>query len=183
MIYPASMSDSPQTGRDDITRAHRARPSAEEIAQVLAQRTTATVGTLNADGSIHLAYVAFLYADGLVYFDTASVTRKARNVGDRRQASVLVQGRAASGRHLMVSGEGTARILRGTEAKAVNHRVREKYAKPDVVAGLNVVWDSLDDIAVEITPARWRSWTSAPLREITSTALGVTYRDIWLPEE
>jgi nitroimidazol reductase NimA-like FMN-containing flavoprotein (pyridoxamine 5'-phosphate oxidase superfamily) len=175
------MSDSPHDG--DITRAHRARPSAEEITHVLAQRSTATVGTLNVDGSIHLAYVAFLHADGRIYFDTASVTRKARNVEERPQASVLVQGRAGTGRHLMVSGEGTARILRGAEAKAVNHRVREKYANPDMLAGLNGVWDRLDDIAVEITPTTWRSWTSAALREITSAALGITYRDIWLPEE
>ncbi|MGE5829248.1 MAG: pyridoxamine 5'-phosphate oxidase family protein [Micromonosporaceae bacterium] len=175
------MTDSPEP--DDITRAHRAQPSAEEIAQVLAQRSTATVGTLNPDGSIHLAYVAFLYQDGRFYFDTASVTRKARNARKRPRASVLVQGRATTGRHLMVCAEGSARILRGAEATAVNHRVRGKYAKPDLLPGLNLVWDSLDDIAVEITPATWRSWTSAPLREITSDALGVTYRDIWLPEE
>jgi hypothetical protein len=56
-----------------------AHPTDGEIADVLAQRLVATVGTLNEDGSIHLAYVLFLHEDGRLYLETSSVTRKARN--------------------------------------------------------------------------------------------------------
>ena len=168
---------------DEITEAYRARPQPEEIAAVLTQRVTATLGTLNEDGSIHLAYVAFLHDDGHFFINTASVTRKARNAERRGWASILVQGRTSTGRHLMVSAEGHARILRDAEGKAVNHRVRAKYARPDVLDDLNRAWDQLDDIAVEIVPTRSRSWTSAPLREYTSAELRRPYRDIWLPDE
>ena len=80
------------------------------------QRVTATVGTLNEDGSVHLAYVIFLHEDGKLYFETSSVTRKARNVLSRPQATLLVQGSASTGRNLMVAAEGTARVIEGPEA-------------------------------------------------------------------
>jgi len=97
----------------DPKQVYRARPTPDEIAEVLAKRLVATVGTLNEDGSIHLAYVIFLHHDGRMYFETSSVTRKARNAERRGWASMIVQGRASTGRSLMVAGEGTARVLRG----------------------------------------------------------------------
>jgi hypothetical protein len=39
----------------DAEPVYRARPTPDEVAEVLAQRLVAAVGTLNADGSIHLA--------------------------------------------------------------------------------------------------------------------------------
>jgi len=90
----------------DATTVYRAHPTQEEIDDVLAQRLSAAVGTLNEDGSIHLAYVIFLFADGRLYFETSSVTRKARNAAARPQASMLIQGKASTGRGLMVAAEG-----------------------------------------------------------------------------
>jgi hypothetical protein len=74
------------TGRVDVNdaeRVYRARPTSEEIEEVLGQRLVATVGTLNEDGSIHLAFVIFLHEGGRMYFETSSVTRKARNAEAR----------------------------------------------------------------------------------------------------
>ncbi len=59
--------------QDDI---YLAKPTREEIDDVLTQRLTATVATLNPDDSIHLAYVIFLYESGKLYWETASSTRK-----------------------------------------------------------------------------------------------------------
>jgi hypothetical protein len=59
-----------------------------------------------------------------------ALTRKARNAELRGWASMIVQGRASTGRSLMVAGEGTARVLRGPEAHDRNHRLRAKYIKP-----------------------------------------------------
>jgi hypothetical protein len=95
----------------DVWRHH---PSDDEIADVLSNREVAALGTLNADGSVHLTYVLFLLQDARVYVETSSVTRKASNVAARPTAGVLVQGRASSGRNLMVSGEGDARVIRGS---------------------------------------------------------------------
>ena len=84
----------------DAEQVYRAHPTSEEV-------------TLNEDGSIHLAFVLFLHHDGRLYFETAPVTRKARNAARGGWASMLVQGRASTGRNLMVSAEGTARVLDG----------------------------------------------------------------------
>jgi PPOX class probable F420-dependent enzyme len=168
---------------DSMARAaavYRARPSEPEIADVLSQRLVATVGTLNPDGSVHLAYVIFEYRDGRMYFETSSLTRKARNAERTGHASVIVQGRAASGRSLMVSIEGAARVIRGVEAHEINHRLRAKYIKPEVLTEVDRAWARLDDVTVEITSRRQRSWTSAALYEETEMELSVPFDEIWL---
>lgn len=45
---------------------HRDRLTESETADVLAQRLVATIGTINPDGSGHLAYVLFEHHDGLL---------------------------------------------------------------------------------------------------------------------
>jgi nitroimidazol reductase NimA-like FMN-containing flavoprotein (pyridoxamine 5'-phosphate oxidase superfamily) len=166
----------------DAEQVYRARPTDDEIDDVLGQRLVATIGTLNPTGSVHLAYVIFDYHDGRVYFETSSVTRKARNAERTGRASVLVQGRAASGRSLMVALEGQARVLRGDEAHEHNRRLRAKYIKPDALPAVDSVWGRLDDVAVEITPSRRRSWTGAVLHAETQKELSVPYGEIWLDE-
>jgi hypothetical protein len=42
----------------DATQIYQVHPNPEEITDVLGKRLTATVGTLNEDGSVHLGYVA-----------------------------------------------------------------------------------------------------------------------------
>lgn len=165
---------------DESARVYRAQPHDDEMADVLGQRLAATVGTLNADGSVHLAYVIFLHADGKLYFETSSMTRKARNATERGRLSMIVQGRAASGRSLMVAAEGEARVLAGDEARRINHRLRAKYIKPSALADIDRSWNRLDDIAVALTPHRWRSWTGSVLHEVTSRDLSVPYEEAWL---
>jgi PPOX class probable F420-dependent enzyme len=158
------------------------RPTDAEIADVLAQRLTGAVGTLNEDGSIHLAYVIFLVEDGRVWFETSSVTRKARNAAARPTCSFLVQGTAAGGRSLMVAFEGTARVVAGDEAHAIQHRIRAKYVTEDALPALDRAWDALDDVAIEITPRRRRSWTGDALATQTESAMGRSYEEAWIPE-
>lgn len=162
---------------------YTAHPTDAEIDDVLGQRRAGAVGTLNDDGSIHLAYVIFLHEDGRIYFETSSVTRKARNLAARSTVSFLVQGTAASGRSLMVAFEGRARILEGDAARSVNRRLREKYIRAESVDAIERAWGSVDDLSVEITPLRRRSWTGSVLEAVTEDALGATsYDDAWLPD-
>jgi hypothetical protein len=44
----------------DARDVYREKPSQDEIDDVLEQRVSAAVGTINPDGSVHLAYVLFL---------------------------------------------------------------------------------------------------------------------------
>lgn len=47
---------------------------------LLRGRYVATFGTENADGTIHLIAVWYLFEDGSLFIATSSKTRKARNV-------------------------------------------------------------------------------------------------------
>jgi nitroimidazol reductase NimA-like FMN-containing flavoprotein (pyridoxamine 5'-phosphate oxidase superfamily) len=164
----------------DVYRHH---PNDDEIADVLSKREVAALGTLNADGSVHLAYVLFLHEEGRVYVETSSVTRKAANVEARPTATVLVQGRASSGRNLMVSGEGEARLIRGAEAQNLNRRVRAKYVVEEAQGPLERAWGRIDDVTLEIAPGRWRSWTGTLLHEAAAAELGsIAYEDVWRPD-
>jgi nitroimidazol reductase NimA-like FMN-containing flavoprotein (pyridoxamine 5'-phosphate oxidase superfamily) len=165
----------------DATDVYRAHPTQEEIEDVLGQRSSAAVGTLNEGGSIHLAYVIFLYEDGRLYFETASVTRKARNAVARPQASMLIQGTASTGRHLMVAAEGAARVVDGPEAEGINHRLRAKYIQPGALDAIDRAWGRFDDVAIEITPVKWRSWNGDLLHEETEKELDGSYADAWKP--
>ena len=158
---------------------YRAHPTQAEIDDVLGQRIVAALGTLNDDGSIHLAYLLFLYEDGRFLFETSSDTRKARNLAARGTASVIVQGRAATGRSLMVEAEGAARLVGVPEAHAANHRLRAKYILPDALDAVDHAWGPIDDVTIELTPRRWRSWTGTVLRDATEASTGRDYETLW----
>ena len=164
----------------DATTVYGAHPTQEEIEEVLGQRRSAALGTLNEDGSIHLTYVIFLHEGGRLYLETASVTRKARNMAARARATMMVQGSASTGRSLMVAAEGIARVIHGSEARDINHRLRAKYIKPGALDAIDRAWGRFDDVAIEITPRRWRSWTGDLLHEETEKELEGSYEDAWI---
>jgi Pyridoxamine 5'-phosphate oxidase len=166
----------------DAKQVYRAQPTPDEIEDVLSLRATATVGTLNEDGSVHLAFVIFLHRDGRLYFETSSVTRKARNIERRPQVSMIVQGRATTGRSLMVSAEGIGQILTGADARRINHLIRAKYIRPDALDEIDSAWNRFDDVAIEVTPGKWRSWTGSTLHDETQKELSFPYDDVWLPD-
>jgi hypothetical protein len=164
----------------DAAQIYRAGATDAEVDDLLGQRLVAAIGTLNEDGSIHLAYVIFVVEDGRLCFETASLTRKARNAAARGIATAMVHGRAeGSGRSLMVSLEGTARVLEGDEARAVNHRIRQKYLVDDAVDTVDRAWDQIDDVAIEITPVRRRTWVGDALHVATERATGLDYESLW----
>jgi nitroimidazol reductase NimA-like FMN-containing flavoprotein (pyridoxamine 5'-phosphate oxidase superfamily) len=164
----------------DAREIYRHRPTQQEIDEVLAQRLVSALGTLNEDGSVHLAYVIFLFANDHFYIETSSVTRKARNAAARERATLLLQGVGSEGRNLMVSAEGSARILRGDEAQETNRRVRAKYIRPEARDALEKAWGPIDDVSIEITPTRWRSWTGTLLHAAALEHLESDYQDAWL---
>ncbi len=161
---------------------YRVHPTQAEIDDVLGQRLTCALASLNEDGSIHLAYLIFLFEAGRFLLETASATRKARNIAARSTASILVQGTAATGRSLMVEAEGEARIIGLPEAHTVNHLIRAKYVQPDAVEALDATWGRFDDVSIEVSPVRWRSWTGTVLAETTEAAMGRSYEGIWIPD-
>jgi general stress protein 26 len=128
----------------------------ETAREALDAQLNAVIGTRNEDGSVNLAHTWFLFEDGRLYFETASSTRKARNVEARGDVSVLI-----GHPDIDVRAEGKGRLLRGDEAEDVNARIRAKYGTDDAQ---NTFFSSIDDCAVEITVDRWRTWGNAALR-------------------
>jgi nitroimidazol reductase NimA-like FMN-containing flavoprotein (pyridoxamine 5'-phosphate oxidase superfamily) len=167
----------------DARDVYRSHPTDAEIADVLELREVATLGTVNEDGSVHLAYAIFLHEDGRLYLETSSVTRKARNASRRGHASLLVQGRASTGRTLMVAAEGRARVITGDEAHEIRRRILAKYVKPEALAGIHRAFGRFDDVAIEITPVRWRSWTNTVLRREAEREIAGPYSEVWLPDD
>jgi hypothetical protein len=76
----------------DASDIYLAKAAPEKIEQHLKRPINATIGTLNADGSIHLAFVLFLWEGSKLYFETASMMKKARNVAARSTASFAIEG-------------------------------------------------------------------------------------------
>lgn len=168
----------------DAEAIYRAKATREEIEDVLTRRVSATIGTLNGDGSIHLAFVIFLYENDRFYCETSSLTRKARNVRDRPTASFIVEGQASSGRRIMAENEGAARLVEGAEALEINRRLRAKYITDGALDRVSNAWDEFDDVAIEILPGpRWRSWCGDLFSEETAAAMGGTTKGVWRSDE
>lgn len=161
--------------RAKAEHAYRANADQADIERHLERRLKCTVGTLNPDGSIHLAFVIFLWESGKLYFETSSVTKKARNVAANPTASFAFE----SGDGFMAMAEGTARLIEGDEALAINSRLRAKYLTDEAAETVGGAWGEVDDVAVEITPHRWRSWNSANFYELGAAAAGGLSSDRW----
>lgn len=162
----------------DASDIYLAKAAPEVIQQHLKRPINATIGTLNADGSIHLAFVLFLWEDGKLYFETASMTKKARNVAARATASFAFEGEG-----FMAMAEGVGRLIDGKQAHAINHRLRQKYLTQPAVDTVGAAWGTVDDVAVEITPTKWRSWSNDALSELGRQSAGnLVPSEWWVPD-
>lgn len=65
---------------DHCQGVYRSKATPEEIEDLLEQAPKLTIATLNDDGTIHLADVISYFEDGKVFFETSSITKKARNL-------------------------------------------------------------------------------------------------------
>ena len=62
----------------------------QELAEFLGEAQFARLGTLNADGSIHIAPIFFRYEGGQILMATQEPSRKVRNIKRDRRVSVLI---------------------------------------------------------------------------------------------
>ena len=134
----------------------------DAVRELLDLRLIATLGTTNDDGSIHLTPIWYLYEAGRLYLPTGSGSRKARNVLARPVVTVLVDQRQGE-RHRWASAEGTASLLGGADAKAVNERVRARYLTAAGESAYGQLIDAFDDVTIVVSPRRWRFWTPGVL--------------------
>ncbi|MFN8634309.1 MAG: pyridoxamine 5'-phosphate oxidase family protein [Chloroflexota bacterium] len=129
----------------------------DAVVELLGLRLTATLGTANGDGSLLLTPIWYLYENGRLYLPTGSKSHKVRNIRARPGVTVMVDQRQPTS-HRWASASGTAEIVGGDDAVALNARARARYLTD---AGEAVYGQHLavaDDVTIVVTPTHWRSW-------------------------
>jgi hypothetical protein len=94
--------------------------------ELLRGRYIAALGTENADGTIHLTAVWYLFEDGYLFIATSSQSRKARNIAARAKASLMVDVRKP-GAERGVNGAGKAELISGEQSEEMNRRIHSRY--------------------------------------------------------
>jgi PPOX class probable F420-dependent enzyme len=132
--------------------------------QMLQRRFIATLGTTNADGSIHLTAVWYLFEDGRLYVATSSKSRKARNVAAQPKASLMVDVRKP-GSERGVTAAGRAELITGNPSREINRRIHARYLSAAAMADSQIepVFASFDDVTLRLTPESWFTWDLATL--------------------
>jgi PPOX class probable F420-dependent enzyme len=138
----------------------------ESALEFLSGTRYATLATHNEDGSIHTTPVWYLFENGGFYVGSPSFSRKARNVAERPNATMLVDIRKP-GCERWVSASGRVEILRGDESREINSRVLHRYLTDEAMADSRVgpAFAAGDDITICLKPESWRSWSSRDLDE------------------
>jgi len=133
-----------------------------KLQELLGGRYIATLATENADGSIHLTAVWYLFEDGALFVATSTKTRKYRNVVARPKASLMVDLRRP-GTEWGVTGAGVAEVIRGARSEEINRRVHGRYLSAAALAdpAVGAVFAAFDDVTLRIAPASWFSWDMA----------------------
>jgi PPOX class probable F420-dependent enzyme len=139
----------------------RLNPAFEEF---LRERRIATLGTENADGTIHLTAVWYLFEDGEFYIATSKKTRKSSNVAARPKASLMVDARTP-GKERGVTGAGTVELISGDRSREINHRIHSRYLSAEALADPHVgaVFAAFDDVTLRLRSILWFSWDMAEL--------------------
>ncbi len=131
-------------------------PALEEFLQ---GRYIAALGTENADGTIHLTAVWYLFEEGSLFVATSSKSRKARNVAARPKASLMVDTRKP-GTERGVTAGAKAELISGNQSRELNCRIHSRYMSPAAISDPHVgaVLASFDDVTIRLTPVSWTAW-------------------------
>ncbi|MEM9653514.1 MAG: pyridoxamine 5'-phosphate oxidase family protein [Actinomycetota bacterium] len=126
----------------------------DELRDLLKQKGTAVLGTINPDGSPQMTVVQFSLDDSdRMYIPTNRTTRKVTNVADRPEVTALVD--VGFG---WASCTGPARVIHGSEAAEINRRVYERLLSESGLATIGRFLEAHEDSTIEITPTKWLSW-------------------------
>jgi PPOX class probable F420-dependent enzyme len=136
-------------------------PSPQEL---MRGRHIAALGTENADGSIHLTAVWYLFEAGSLYVATSSKTQKARNVAARPRASLMVDSRKP-GAERGVTATGKVEVISGNQSQEINRRIHSRYLSTAAMSDPHIgpVFASFDDVTLRLTPVSWITWDMAVL--------------------
>jgi PPOX class probable F420-dependent enzyme len=129
------------------------------LQDTLRGRYIATLGTENADGTIHLTAVWYLFESGFLFIATSSKSKKARNLSARPKASLMVDVRKPAAER-GVTATGKVELISGEESRQINQRVHRRYMSESAMSDPQIepVFASFDDVTIRLTPLSWISW-------------------------
>jgi nitroimidazol reductase NimA-like FMN-containing flavoprotein (pyridoxamine 5'-phosphate oxidase superfamily) len=132
--------------------------------ELLQRRLIATLGTHNADGTIHLTAVWFLFEESSFYIATSSKTKKARNILANHKASLMVDMRKP-GTERGLTATCKAELLSDDRSKQLNRHIHSRYLSAAAMAdpGIEPVFASFDDVTIRLTPESSFVWDMATL--------------------
>ena len=127
-------------------------------------RYIATLGTTNADGTVHLTAVWYLFDAGRIFIGTSSKSRKARNVMERPRASLMIDARKP-GKERGITAAATVDVISSDASREINRRILSRYMSAAALSDPHVepVFASFDDVTLRLTPVSWTSWDMAVL--------------------
>ena len=134
------------------------------LQEILRGRYIATLGTENANGTIHLTAVWYLFENGYLFVATSSKSRKARNLAARPKASLMVDVRKPAAER-GVTAAGRVDLISGDQSREINRRIHCRYMSTAAMSDPHIgpVFASFDDITIRLTPVSWTAWDMAVL--------------------
>jgi PPOX class probable F420-dependent enzyme len=154
-VVPGGAGEEPDVLRDELSR------------ELLEARLVANLATLNADGSVHLVGMWFLWDGEAILLPTSRATRKARNLERDSRATVMIDDSRGGFDLRGVTLVGRVEIVPSPEALELNRRIHLKYVTERGL-GLDPVRTYLqtDDVTLRLLPEKVSSW------DLRSTAQG-----------
>jgi PPOX class probable F420-dependent enzyme len=141
---------------DQVTYPQAATMSFAEVEALLERALFARLGTLNADGTIHITPVFFKYQDGQILIATQDPSRKVRNIKRCNSVSVLVDISEGTFRGALVYG--TAELdYEDIIPKRITifERTRSYKEAEDYARKLSAKWKC---VIIRVTPQRVASF-------------------------
>jgi PPOX class probable F420-dependent enzyme len=133
--------------------------SHEALATLLEERHIAALGTLDPDGRVHVVPLWYRWDRDYILLPTGSQSRKARNIGRRPYASVMIHKAVAGADVQGVLIRGPVEIIGRPQAMELNRAIYLRYISPQ---GLDqpAVAEALasDDITLRIKMEHIISW-------------------------
>jgi PPOX class probable F420-dependent enzyme len=130
-----------------------------ELASFLNSAPIARLGTLNPDGTIHLAALWFKYIDGGIVIGTQDKTSKIRNIKRNPNVTVLIDNEQSPFRGVLIYGQAQ---LDYENVLAKRIAIFEKYMPPEnareAIKGLA---SAFTPIVIRVKPQRISSYDYA----------------------
>src|SRR4249919_4209497 len=123
--------------KDNSANSRQMKPlslTRQEIDKILSMTLIAKLATLDYEGGIHIVPMWFIRIGNDICIPTSRHTRKYKNLRSRPFASVMIDISRAGLDLKGVLIKGPIELVKGEEARKINHQIHLKYVTPE---GLN----------------------------------------------